>query len=79
MGKNYCAIKDCHNTKGMIGRFGIQVKLHHLQSDKDLRAAWLRAISRKDFTPSSYTQVKFGKNVRKQNVFLKCNAKQQAL
>jgi len=57
MGKNYCAIKDCHNTKSMIGRFGIQVKLHHLPSDKDIRATWLRAISRKDFKPSSYTQV----------------------
>jgi len=22
MGKDYCAITNCHNTKGVIGRFG---------------------------------------------------------
>ena len=57
MGKNYCAIKNCHNTAGVIGRFGIPVKLHHLPGDKSLRSAWIRAISRKYYRPSSYTQV----------------------
>ena len=57
MGKDYCAIKDCHNTPGMIGRFGKKVKLHHLPKEKALRSAWLRAVSRKHFTPTSYTQV----------------------
>jgi hypothetical protein len=49
MGKNYCALKDCHNTAGMRGRFGKVVKLHHLPTgNRTLRSAWVRAISRKN-------------------------------
>lgn len=50
-------MKDCHNTAGRIGRFGKPVKLHRLPSDKGLRMAWIRAISRKNFKPSGYTMV----------------------
>jgi hypothetical protein len=58
MGKDYCAITNCHNTKGVIGRFGKPVKLHHLPDEKHLRSAWIRAISRRNYRPnSSYTQV----------------------
>jgi hypothetical protein len=58
MGKNYCALKDCHNTAGMRGRFGKVVKLHHLPTgNRTLRSAWVRAISRKNYRASSYTQV----------------------
>lgn len=51
MGKNYCAVKDCHNVSGRIGRFGKSVKLHELPKKQHLRTAWLRAISRKHFNP----------------------------
>lgn len=51
MGKNYCAVKDCHNVSGRIGRFGKPVKLHELPKKQHLRTAWLRAISRKHFNP----------------------------
>ena len=58
MGKDYCAITNCHNTKGLIGRFGKPVKLHHLPGEKHLRSAWIRAISRRNYRPnSSYTHV----------------------
>ena len=57
MGKNYCAVKDCHNTAGMRGRFGKVVKLHHLPGNPALRSAWVRAISRKNYRASSYTQI----------------------
>lgn len=58
MGKDYCSITNCHNTKGMIGRFGKPVKLHHLPGEKSLRSAWIRAISRRNYRPNScYTQV----------------------
>lgn len=56
MGKNYCAVKDCHNVSGRIGRFGKPVKLHELPKKQHLRTAWLRAISRKHFNPKR-TQV----------------------
>ncbi len=57
MGKDYCAIKDCHNRAGQIGRFGKSIKLHHLPKNKALRSAWVRVISRKNYQPSKYTQV----------------------
>ena len=58
MGKpDYCAIKGCHNKPRDVGRFGRVVKLHRLPKQRHLRTAWLRAISRKDYKPSSYTQV----------------------
>lgn len=57
MGKNYCAVKDCHNVSGRIGRFGKPVKLHELPKKQHLRTAWLRAISRKHFNPKR-TQVR---------------------
>jgi hypothetical protein len=47
MGKDYCSIKECHNTAGCVGRFGKIVRLHHLPKEKSLRSAWVRAISRK--------------------------------
>ncbi|KAJ8315680.1 hypothetical protein KUTeg_007830 [Tegillarca granosa] len=51
MGRNYCAIKDCHNYLNKIGRFGKPVKLHNLPKEPYLRKAWMIAISRKDFSP----------------------------
>ena len=57
MGKDYCAITGCHNFAGKIGRFSKPVKLHQLPTNKYLRSAWIRAISRKNFKPSSYTRV----------------------
>lgn len=57
MGKDYCAIKDCHNTTGTIGRFNKSVKLHHLPKKQSLRSAWIRAISRSNYKGGHHTYV----------------------
>ena len=57
MGKDYCAIAQCHNFNGKIGRFGKLVRLHSLPKDKTLRSAWIRAISRKNYVPNRNTFV----------------------
>ncbi|XP_048746653.2 uncharacterized protein LOC125659141 [Ostrea edulis] len=57
MGKDYCAIKGCHNTTGVIGKFGKAVKLHHLPKKQSLRSAWIRAISRSNYKGGHYTYV----------------------
>ena len=57
MGKDYCSIKGCHNTTGIIGRFGKRVKLHHLPKKQPLKSAWLRAISRSNYKGGHFTYV----------------------
>jgi len=57
MGKDYCSIKDCHNTAGCVGRFGKIVRLHHLPKEKSLRSAWVRAISKKSYNCGTWTRV----------------------
>nr|XP_022298371.1 uncharacterized protein LOC111107452 [Crassostrea virginica] len=57
MGKDYCSIKGCHNTTGIIGRFGKRVKLHHLPKKQSLKSAWLRAISRSNYKGGHFTYV----------------------
>ena len=57
MGKDYCSIKGCHNTRGIVGRFGKNVKLHHLPKKQSLRSAWLRAISRSKYKWGHFTFV----------------------
>uniref|UniRef100_A0A8W8JBC8 Uncharacterized protein n=1 Tax=Magallana gigas TaxID=29159 RepID=A0A8W8JBC8_MAGGI len=42
---DYCALKDCHNTAGTIGRFNKSVKLRHFPKKLSLRTAWIRAKS----------------------------------
>ena len=57
IGKEYCTIKDCSNTAGQIGRFGKAVKLHPLSKSKAIRADWLHAISKENFTRSRCAQL----------------------
>lgn len=57
MGKDYCAIKDCHNTAGTIGRFNKSVKFHHLPKKQSLRSAWIRAISMSNYKGGHHTYV----------------------
>jgi len=57
MGKDYCCIFECHNFSGRVGKFGKKVTLHKLPKEQYTRKAWIRAISRKNWKPTSYTRV----------------------
>ena len=48
---------NCHNYSGKIGKFGKVVTLHKLPKQGSIRGAWIRAISRKNWKPTSYTRV----------------------
>ena len=48
---------DCSNFTGKIGRFGGTVTLHKLPLKPSLKRAWIIAISRKNWTATSYTRV----------------------
>ena len=57
MGRDYCSVFECHNFSGRIGKFGHKVTLHKLPKEQYARRAWICAISRKNWKPSSYTRV----------------------
>lgn len=47
----------CRNYSGRVGKFGKTVTLHKLPKEQYIRRAWIRAISRKNWKPTSYTRV----------------------
>lgn len=57
MGRYYCCVPGCSNYKGRIGKFDKAVSLHRIPSNTSLRRAWIIAISRKDWKPTSYSRV----------------------
>lgn len=57
MGKNYRSVVECHNYSRRVGKYGTKVKLHKLPKEQYTKRAWIGAISRKKWTPSSFTRV----------------------
>jgi hypothetical protein len=55
---NKCCAFGCKSGyKGHSVTAGIRLTFHSFPRDKDLCVKWVRAISRKDFTPSKYSRV----------------------
>ncbi|XP_045207892.2 uncharacterized protein LOC123559832 [Mercenaria mercenaria] len=48
---------DIAETSERVGKFGKKVTLHKLPKHQSTRQAWIRAISRKNWKPTSYTRV----------------------
>lgn len=48
---------NCHNYSGRVGKFDKKVTLHKLPKEQYTRRAWIRAVSRKNWKPTSYTRV----------------------